>query len=174
LFWYSLGLTAQYLWTRSVNRSGAKSDFAYSGYNLNAYLAIPSGNSITKNVGSTSGTVCAGDDSRLTNSRKCDNTFDSASTARGNLGIRSATSTTALTGGSATEDITYTHNIGTKQNKVLVQITGVDSGEPADYLAMCPYDDTGNTTNDTIIRVSRVDGGNLGARTVRWTVFFIE
>ena len=40
-------------------------------------------------VGTTAGTVCAGDDSRLGNSRKCNGTFDNAATARGNLGLTS-------------------------------------------------------------------------------------
>lgn len=38
-------------------------------------------------VGTTAGTVCAGDDSRLGNSRRCNNTFDNATTARANLGL---------------------------------------------------------------------------------------
>lgn len=40
-----------------------------------------------KNFGTASSTVCQGNDSRLSNSRKCNNTFDSASTSRSNLGL---------------------------------------------------------------------------------------
>lgn len=47
------------------------------------------GGSATLAVGTTAGTVCAGDDSRLTNSRTCNNSFDNAATARSNLGVGS-------------------------------------------------------------------------------------
>jgi hypothetical protein len=40
-------------------------------------------------IGTTAGTACAGNDSRLSNSRKCNNTFDSAATSRTNLGLGS-------------------------------------------------------------------------------------
>lgn len=40
-----------------------------------------------KNYGTVAGTVCQGNDSRLSNSRKCNNTFDSASTSRSALGL---------------------------------------------------------------------------------------
>jgi hypothetical protein len=59
-------------------------------------------------VGTTGGTVAAGDDSRLTNSRQCNNNFDSAATARGNLGL----------GSLATKNVTVD--------------TGDPSGTPAD------------------------------------------
>ena len=39
--------------------------------------------------GSSSGTACQGNDSRLSDSRQCNNSFDSASTARTNLGLGS-------------------------------------------------------------------------------------
>lgn len=42
-----------------------------------------------KDFGSATGTVCQGDDSRLSDSRTCNNTFDSPSTARGNLDVYS-------------------------------------------------------------------------------------
>lgn len=40
-----------------------------------------------KNFGSSSGSVCQGNDSRLSNSRKCNNTFDNSTTSRSNLGL---------------------------------------------------------------------------------------
>jgi hypothetical protein len=52
------------------------------------------GDAAQKNTGTTAGTVCAGDDSRLTNSRQCNNSFDSAATARTNLGFDSLATVT--------------------------------------------------------------------------------
>lgn len=43
----------------------------------------------TASFGSTAGTVCEGSDARLSNSRQCNNNFDNAATARGNLSIGS-------------------------------------------------------------------------------------
>lgn len=51
-------------------------------------------NAFNKNFGIASGTVCQGNDSRLSNSRKCNNTFDNASTARTNLGLTGTSNTT--------------------------------------------------------------------------------
>jgi hypothetical protein len=48
-------------------------------------------------VGTSSGTVCAGDDSRLADSRKCNNTFDNAATARSALELGNAAILTAGT-----------------------------------------------------------------------------
>jgi len=47
------------------------------------------GDSVGLDVGATTGTVCAGDDSRLTNSRQCNNSFDNATTSRTNLSVYS-------------------------------------------------------------------------------------
>ncbi len=48
------------------------------------------GNASTRNVGTAADTVCAGDDARLSNSRKCDGTFDNPGTARASLALTSA------------------------------------------------------------------------------------
>ena len=40
-------------------------------------------------VGTTANTVCAGNDSRLSNSRRCNNSFDDVIMARFNLGVKS-------------------------------------------------------------------------------------
>jgi hypothetical protein len=45
------------------------------------------GNSATEDIGTTAGTVCAGDDSRLSDSRQCNNYFDNATSSRFNLGL---------------------------------------------------------------------------------------
>jgi hypothetical protein len=51
-------------------------------------------NAFNKNFGTTAGTVCQGNDSRLSNSRKCNNTFDNVATARTNLGLTGSSNTT--------------------------------------------------------------------------------
>jgi hypothetical protein len=55
----------------------------------NARTNLGLGGASVLNVGTSSGTVCAGDDSRLTNSRQCNNSFDNATTSRTNLGLGS-------------------------------------------------------------------------------------
>lgn len=71
-------------------------DKGVSAYNLaNAKEpAFSKRTAFNKNFGTTSGTVCQGNDSRLSNSRKCNNTFDNVSTARSNLGLTGTSNTT--------------------------------------------------------------------------------
>lgn len=62
----------------------ARGDHAHGGI----YEPVFSKNTaFNKNFGSSSDTVCQGNDSRLSNSRRCNNTFDNASTSRSNLGL---------------------------------------------------------------------------------------
>ncbi len=59
--------------------------------NLSAGTGITlTGDSLSVDYGTTSSTACIGNDSRLSNSRKCNNTFDSATTSRTNLGLGTA------------------------------------------------------------------------------------
>lgn len=77
-----------------------------------ARTALSLGDSATKNVGAIAGTVCAGDDARLTDSRKCNNAFDDVTAARTALGIfasvlsdtKAATTHTGVAGA----DLVYT------------------------------------------------------------------
>lgn len=52
-------------------------------------FALGLGGAALLEVGIIAGSVCAGDDSRLSNSRQCNNAFDNAATARVALGILS-------------------------------------------------------------------------------------
>jgi len=64
--------------------SVARTDHLHAG----TYEPVFSKNTaFNKNFGSAADTVCQGNDSRLSNSRRCDNTFDSAATSRTNLGL---------------------------------------------------------------------------------------
>ncbi len=71
-------------------------DKGVSAYNLASTkeAAFSKKTAFNKNFGTTSGTVCQGNDSRLSNSRKCNNTFDNVSTARTNLGLTGTSNTT--------------------------------------------------------------------------------
>lgn len=71
------------------------------------------GNAATRNVGTAAGTVAAGDDSRMTNSRQCNNNFDNAATARTNLGLGGmATNTLSAVSATAT-NVNQTGSAGT-------------------------------------------------------------
>ena len=48
------------------------------------------GDTLSTDYGTTSTTACVGNDARLSDSRKCNNSFDSASTSRTNLGLGTA------------------------------------------------------------------------------------
>jgi hypothetical protein len=56
------------------------------------------------NYGTTAGTACQGNDSRLSDSRTCNNTFDSAATARTNLGLGSLATLSTVNAATITDN----------------------------------------------------------------------
>lgn len=78
----------------------------YTEAEVNALLAlkqaaITANTAFNKNFGTGAGTVCEGNDSRLSNSRQCNNSFDNAATSRSNLGLGSIATKNYWTGGAA-------------------------------------------------------------------------
>jgi len=82
-----LGNHVTYNFIGSGGNYGSQNNIARGDHlHTNVYEPVFTKNSaFNKNFGTASGTVCQGNDSRLSNSRKCDNTFDNAETARNNL-----------------------------------------------------------------------------------------
>jgi len=101
------------------------------------------GTAFNKSFGNVVGSVCQGNDGRLTNSRKCDNTFDVAATAKTNIGLGSV-----LNYGMATQaeaeagaiDTKYMSPLRTKQaiNEIAVTATW-DNLAPLNIKAINDY-----------------------------------
>jgi hypothetical protein len=62
------------------------------------------GTAFSVDYGTASGTACQGNDSRLSNSRTCNNSFDNASTARSNLGLGSLATLSTVNAATITDN----------------------------------------------------------------------
>ncbi len=74
--------------SNAVNATNADTAASCSGSVANAVYAATAGDAETLD-GLDSSAFCKGDDTRLSDERQCDNTFDDASTARSNLSVHS-------------------------------------------------------------------------------------
>lgn len=72
---------------RKINGKSLAADVNITAAEIGAEPAFAKNTAFNKNFGTAAGTVCQGNDERLTDSRKCNNTFDNAETARENLGL---------------------------------------------------------------------------------------
>lgn len=119
-------------------------DRYYTENELDALLAgyepvIDQNTAFNKNFGSGAGTVCEGNDSRLSNARQCDNTFAAAATARSNLSLGSLALKDDWDGDAAA----YTA-LASKDSNTLYMIIGRDVPElygPNDYQFFGPNDE---------------------------------
>lgn len=156
---------------RKVNSSFVAGPWLYLGNALSTAV-VGAGSAAVRDVGTTAGTVAAGDDTRITGAaQKSNNLSDlsNAATARSNLGVKDANFTKTLTGGAATEVFTHNHAFGVQQYKVIVQCVS----DP-DYL-ICGHDygSGSNDANNTAIKVATLDGTNIVGGTYRFTAYFI-
>ncbi len=168
---YNLSLDIGHVRIRAVNTSGVASAWAYLG-NANSYASIGVGNAAAKSVGTTAGTVAAGDDSRITGAaQKSSNLSDlaNAATARGNLGVRDANFTRSLSGGAATESFTYNHAFGAQQYKVIIQCVS----DPDYLICGMDYNSGSNDANNTVFKVATLDGSNIVGGSYRFVVHFL-
>lgn len=159
---------AGYVRVRAVNKSGVASSWHRIG-NANASCTLGLGEAASKSVGTSAGTVAAGNDSRFTNSRQCNNQFDSAATALANLGVRSANFTVTLSGGAPSEEFTYNHAFGTQQYRVLA--AEVSYGDYA--IVSMVYGSGSNDANNTRFVLATLDGSNIVGGTYRIIAHFL-
>ncbi len=190
-----------YFRVRAVNRSGAAGAWAAPG-DLFMFFALQLGNAAVKNTGTTSGTVAAGDDSRITGSaQKANNLSDltNTGTARSNLGLgtlstqnSTAAQVTGLEVGSGssnttlqvifsdTDSKTFTGGAATEvftfalTNRGFSVTPNVGLVQCYDPLYIVAYDyDASSATNAQCV-IRAVDGSNIPAATARFFFFFSQ
>lgn len=163
----------------SGTNSGSANSIARGDHSHNGvYEPVFSKNTgFNKNFGSTSGTVCQGNDGRLTNSRTCNNNFDNAQTSRTNLGLGNHSTHNYATGtnagsansvsrgdhGHAPGDINGTLSSGQIPNLDASKIT---TGTLS--VARIPSLDASKTTTGTFnsARIPSLDASKIGSGTL--------
>ena len=73
--------------TTFTNKTMDGDDNTFQDIPISSLKTTDLNGAFNKNFGSTSGSVCQGNDARLSDSRQCNNSFDNALTARSNLGL---------------------------------------------------------------------------------------
>lgn len=156
--YYSASTSAQYLWTRSINRSGVASDWVYSGYNLNSYITLGAG------------TVSQQDASDV-NVSGIKTGSSGASSVRQVQAVFQASHVVALSGGSPTE--TFSVDISNRGFSTKPDV-GVGGCVNADFLTAYDFDNASNSSSTAYVRASTLDGSNIGAGNYRFNLDFTE
>ena len=188
-----------YFRVRAVNSSGAFGTWTAGG-SVFTYFAQQLGTSAVRNVGTSTNTVAAGDDSRITGSaQKASNLSDltSTSTARSNLGLgtlatqnSSAAQVTGLDVGSGssnttlsvifsdTDSKTFTGGAATEvftfslTNRGFSVTPNVGLVQCYDPLYVVAYDYDNSDASNAQCVIRAVDGSNIPAATARFYFFF--
>lgn len=156
--YYSASTSAQYLWTRSINRSGVASDWVYSGYNLNSYITLGAG------------TVSQQDASDV-NVSGIKTGSSSASSVRQVAVVYQVSHVVALGGGSPSE--TFAVDISNRGFSTKPDV-GIGGCVNADFLTAYDFDHASNSSSTAYVRASTLDGSNIGAGNYRFNLDFTE
>ena len=158
--YYSALTSAQYLWTRSINRSGVASAWVYSGYNLNSYITLGAG------------TVSQQDASDV-NVSGIKTGSASASSVRQVAAVFQASHVVALGGGSPSPTETFSVDISNRGFSTKPDV-GVGGCVNADFLTAYDFDNASNSSSTAYVRASTLDGSNIGAGNYRFNLDFTE
>lgn len=198
---YNGTLQAGYVRVRAVNRSGAASAWLRIG-NANSAATVGVGDAASKNTGTSTNTVAAGDDSRITGAaQKASNLSDltNSGTARSNLGLgtlatqnSTAAQVTGLDVGngsnnttlqvifSDTDSKTFTGGAATEvftfslTNRGFSVTPNVGLVQCYDPLYIVAYDYDSSSATDAQCIIRAVDGSNIPAATARFFFFFAQ
>jgi len=190
---------AGYVRVRAVNRSGSASAWLRIG-NANSAATLGVGDAASKNTGTSTNTVAAGDDSRITGAaQKSSNLSDltNTGTARSNLGLgtlATQNSTSAQVTGldvgngssnttlsvifSDTDSKTFTGGAATEvftfslTNRGFSVTPNVGLVQCYDPLYVVAYDYDNSDASNAQCVIRAVDGSNIPAATARFFFFF--
>lgn len=141
-------LGAQYLWYRAYDATGNITAWADSGYNLNAYVVIPSGDMVEQS-------------SNNVNVSALKNGAAGASSIRQVVARFDVTAVATLTGGALTEEFAVSltnRGFTTKPDTGSIGVSS-DPNIKADY----NYDNVSNSSTVAYVRVTTLDGTNIPA-----------
>jgi len=157
---YDTGLlTPQYLWYRARNRSGTLSAYVYSGYNMNAYVAVPSGNMIVQNANDVNVSGVK------TGAAGASSVRQVAARYPGTIGY-------SLTGGSPTE--TFNIDISNRGFNTKPDAGFIHCYTNYNLVAYYAHDAGGNSSTNAVVFVSTIDGTNIPAGVQGFSFEFVE
>ncbi len=156
-YYYNLSIVSAFLAVRAVDRSGNVSTDARSATNLNTILKI--------SAGSISSQSSA--DVRTTGIK----TGGEASTRQINVEYKDSVVVT-LAGGSSTE--TFNVDITDRGFSVKPDYGLAQCASDANIVAAYDFDSVSNSGDNAVVRVTTIDGANIGAGNYRFSVEFTD